>query len=162
MIGAARQRVFRQLSNLVALVPLIFAFVTCSGANGPIDKQSSVIDTSFREVMNNPDRFDHRMVRFRARYESDGLEYSDLTHPSCPSRGISPAETSQIPRASKHAFDKAIYSGYGTIDREISATFTGVFIAHPQPGPLLRNPLYELQIADVSDIRIRILPKGAR
>ena len=125
---------------------------------------SPVIDTTLCEMLACPETFDRRTVRFKAHFESDGIENVGLVDPACRHQGgAEPRETLVLSSGDRAAFNRAIYSGtQGTIDREIEATFTGVFLAHPAPFPLfIYNPAHAVNLTHITDVRVRAHPRPA-
>jgi hypothetical protein len=79
------------------------------------------------ELNANPTTFDGKLIIFKAEFESDGIERSLLIDKSCPDKtGPLPYVPDGSPGAK--AFDDAIETGRpGTLDKTITATFTGIF-----------------------------------
>ncbi len=90
------------------------------------------IEVTVCKLMAIPQDFDGKLVRFKANFESDGIERSLLLDETCQG-GILPYVPSGTP--GEGAFNDAIYTGHpGTLDKTITATFTGVFhyVSNPE------------------------------
>jgi hypothetical protein len=137
------------LPMLVVPVP-IFAQQPTSPANG----NSEPIVTTLCDVVAHPENFANKLVKFRASFESDGLEHSILNHSGC-KLGIVPYPAADgKKRPDVEAFDKAVDAGApGTADKTVVAMFTGRFVWKPPTKRIL-------EIEGVSDLRVSPL-KGA-
>ncbi len=85
------------------------------------------------ELNADPTSFDGKLVVFKAEFESDGIERSLLIDKSCPDKtGPLPYVPDGSPGAK--AFNDAIWIGQpGTLDKRITAKFTGIFHYIPKP-----------------------------
>lgn len=94
--------------------------------------------TSLCEVVANSSKFDHAAVQFSATIESDGIEHTALTSPTCPGKGMALAIPDKVAkqREVKKILD-AIYrlGSIGTSGKDITATVAGVFLATPGEMP---------------------------
>ena len=93
------------------------------------------IETTVCDVVASPAAFNEKLITFTATFESDGIERSLLLGKTCPTKGgMLPYVLEGAPGAK--AFDDALYgTGQpGTLDKTITATFTGTFhyLAKPE------------------------------
>jgi hypothetical protein len=100
------------------------------------------------KVVQHPDRFNGKSIRFHASFVSDGLERSVLVQRGC-KLGIVPYPPSDNKqRPDLDAFDRAIGTGYpGTADKDVVAVFVGRFVWTP---PSKRS----LELEGVADLQI--------
>ena len=73
-------------------VLIIIAVVICSSDSPGQAQQTALqkpLDTTVCEIVSNPQKFDGRLVRFQAKFQSDGRHGSVLTELECV-RGIIP------------------------------------------------------------------------
>ena len=112
---------------------------------------SKAINTTVCEIVEDPLRFVGKRVRFSARFDSDGIERSVLTDPSC-GRGIEPFVPDEVEQHPDiDAFDRALDQGMrGTIDKRIVATFTGRFVVRDSHSRLR----FVLNIERVDDLKV--------
>lgn len=101
--------------------------ITALGQHPKPEAATRPIAVTICELSANPTNFDGKLVIFKAGFESDGIERSLLIDKSCPDKtGPLPYVPDGSPGAK--AFDDAIWIGVPiTLDRTITATFTGVF-----------------------------------
>lgn len=85
------------------------------------------VELTVCQLVSNCSQFDHKRVRFKAEFLSDGLESSSLVDPPNCSQGIQPWTSKAVDRHSDiKALDAALAKGYrGTIDKQVVGTFTG-------------------------------------
>jgi hypothetical protein len=93
---------------------------------------------AFCEIVSHPDRYDHSRVAFTTSIVSDGIENTALLDPSCPKRGMALVVSPDVKRST--GFQKiwaGIYrTGYiGTLDKRITARFSGTFLYTPANTP---------------------------
>jgi hypothetical protein len=92
------------------------------------------VEAGVCDLIASPAAFNGKLVRFTAQFESDGIERSILLGETCPQKGgLMPYVVDGATGAK--AFDDAIYLGHpGTLDKTITATFTGTFhyLAKPE------------------------------
>jgi hypothetical protein len=96
--------------------------------------EPSAREVAFCEVVSHPDRYDHSMVAFTASVASDGIEHTALFDPACRKRGMALVVRSSVERSTGYQKIWAgIYrTGYiGTLDKHITAHFTGTFLYTP-------------------------------
>jgi hypothetical protein len=92
------------------------------------------IETNLCAIIANPKHFDHKLVRFSAHYESDGMEHSLLEDQAKCKWGIDPHFPEHL-KGEEH-LDRAVWIDHpGTRDKIIFATWTGVFRYHPGQIP---------------------------
>ena len=122
------------MSCIVLVCPLLLR-VTALHAD-PRDAAGPPTQIALCRLLSGPDRYTGRRVKFRARYESDGLEFWTLYDPTCmylggimPSAGVYDSVVGK-PLA------EALHHGFaGTTDKEIEATWTGIFHWDPRNTP---------------------------
>ncbi len=134
----------RHLRSLRACVLAIVAVP----AFGQVPVSSGPIATTLCEIVAHPEEFADKLVRFKAYFESDGMDHSILVQPGC-QRGIVPYPAADgKKRADVQRFEEAIDAGApGTADKIVVATFTGRFVWKPPSKRILR-------IEGVSDLRV--------
>ncbi|HXX99857.1 MAG TPA: hypothetical protein VEI54_02980 [Candidatus Limnocylindrales bacterium] len=118
-------------------------------------ESSHVVNTSVCEIVGDVLRFVGKRVRFSAKFQSDGFEYSVLTDPEC-GRGIEPFVPDEIDQHPDiQAFDHALDAGIrGTIDKHIVATFTGRFVLRNSDSSRLR---FVLNIERVDHLKVTLV-----
>lgn len=129
--------------------------------------QSDSLRTSFCEVRQHPERFIGKRVSFHARVLSDGIERTVLVNEveNVCQGGIVPI-TDAASAASKVADEKLVDAlstgGPGTLDKEITATFTGL-LSMGEPEQYMLAPgrkIPVLTVEAVENIRIQPKPEG--
>jgi len=125
-------------------------------------QSSEAIDTTVCEIVEDPLRFVGKRIRFSARFDSDGIERSVLTDPSC-GRGIEPFVPDEVEQHPDiEALDRALDQGMrGTIDKRIVATFTGRFVVRDSDLGL-RFVLHIEQVDDLKVTRVDLKPHVPR
>jgi hypothetical protein len=99
-------------------------------------------------VVNHSDRFDGKLVRFRATFVSDGIERSVLVQHGC-KLGIVPLIADDQTRPSVDAFNRAVSrGGPGTADKTVIAMFVGRFAWKP---PSKRT----LDLMEVEELQVK-------
>ena len=115
-------------------------------------------------VTKAPSSFSGHRIAFEADVLADGVHGSVLISPAC-QRGIDP-DFSKAEAAGKE-YGKAIFTGRrGTIDKDIHARFSGIFLLVPWDKPLCKEgrmmsttkPCFILQIESMTDLRITFKP----
>ncbi len=113
---------------------VIASFLTILHTAPLISEAQPPIDTTLCAIIANPKHFDHKLVRFSAHYESDGMEHSALVDEAHCKWGIAPHFPEQLKGGDQ--LDRALWMDHpGTDDKIISATWTGVFRYHPGQIP---------------------------
>ena len=103
--------------------------------------------TSLCSIVKNPKKFQHRLVQFRAHYESDAFEYASLTDEHCSFR-IEPSIPEELDRAVD--LSRRVWIGHpGTQDKVVSANWIGTFRWHPKEVPNMT-----LQVQDIQGLTI--------
>jgi hypothetical protein len=104
--------------------------------------------TTLCSIIDNPRKYEGRLVRFTAHYESDGFEHSILVDETKCKWGIAPQFPEHL--RGEEELEKAIFVDHpGTSDKVISATWTGVFRYHP--GQI---PRWVLQLRRMDDFKL--------
>jgi hypothetical protein len=118
--------------------------------------QGKPISSTLCEVLAHPQNFDGKRVQFRASFISDGREHSILTFPGC-KLGIIPFISDEREHHSDiEAFNAAWRTGErGTLDKKITAVFTGRFRNVP---PSRR----ELEIDAITELQVTKSPAPKR
>jgi hypothetical protein len=116
-------------------------------------KQPEALDTSLCSIGSTPSALDGKQVRLRSRIESDGMHSSWLSDPSCAEVGIpvtwdAAEENKRLRDLIDVIYSKAEHPG--TLDKEITASFVGVF--HLTRSP---RPSRKLDLLDVTDVVIQ-------
>jgi hypothetical protein len=108
------------------------------------------------EIISNTQKFDGKMVRFPAKFQSDGRHGSVLTESKC-GRGIVPF----VPDGIEHhpdieALDDALDQGMRgtTMDKRIVAAFTGKFIVKKDRSS---RPLFTLEISKIENMQVEMV-----
>lgn len=115
-------------SLLLAFTLPLAITVACHRETGLSMSPAMPIDATVCEIIDRPEKYDGKLVRFKADFESDGIEHSVLVDPACKDHGVVPYDGPQLAPAEKAELERAIYTGRpGTLDKHISATFTGTF-----------------------------------
>lgn len=120
----------------------------------PCKKTEPVIANTICEVLRTPEEFADKCIRVPARFLSDGIEHSVLVDESCSKMGLAPWATEK----ETEKLDEAIAQpgkGLGTLDRRITARFTGRFVWRPHATRDARV----LEINAVSNLRIQEPPE---
>jgi len=118
------------MMRLLSFVAISAAFLPPQGKDRI--PNSSVVMTSVCELSNKPIAFDGKMVRFHAQFESDGIERSVLIDSECPQGAVLPYMADHA--SGNKSLDEAIATGHpGTLDKSITATFTGLFHYSAKP-----------------------------
>ena len=111
-------------------------------------QSSKAIRTTVCEVVEDALRFVGKRVRFSARFESDGIERSVLTDPSC-GRGIEPFVPDEVEQHPDiKALDRALGQGMRST---IVATFTGQFVLRDSYSS---RRLFILNIERIDDLKV--------
>ncbi len=134
---------------LVALGGRVFGQPAANGDQTP--KAPEPISVTLCEVAAHPDRFDGKLVRFRASFVSDGMDHSILVQRGC-KRGIVPyAAPDNKQRPDVDAFDRAIETGApGTADKKVVAVFTGRFVWKPPSKRIIElEGVADLQVTSI-------------
>jgi hypothetical protein len=138
------------MRTLAALA--ILSFAAC-GSSAGVDT-TDPLNVTICELSATPAKFDGRRVNFAANVDSDGIEHTGLVDRSCPHNGVAPDIPASIrDHADIQALQHAIYSGRpGTIDKNITASFRGVFHWHPR-----QIPNRVLTLESVTDLQVEPL-----
>jgi len=123
----------RQVPALgLCLMPLILMSGLCQQPTSSADRDGVPIATTLCEVVAHPGKFSNRKVRFKASFESDGMDHSILNSPGC-KLGIVPYPAKDNKkRPEVEACEQAIERGApGTADKTVVAIFTGRFVWTP-------------------------------
>jgi hypothetical protein len=125
-----------------------------SATSGIAQRQSGVLHTTVCSIVLHPEEFDGRLVRVRARINSDGIERTVLFSDKCPDRGIAlvvPPECSQT--TGVLSLHRAIFGGHpGTADKRIEGTFSGTFLWSP-----MGVPSRTMQVQQITHIQVSSL-----
>jgi len=128
---------------LIRSVPLLIIGASIVGQRADGEHRnpsvSEPLATTLCAVVEHPERFNGKLIRFRASFASDGLEHSILEERGC-KKGIVPYQPSDDkPRPDLDAFDRAIHTGLaGTLDKDVVAVFTGRFVWKPPSKRILK------------------------
>lgn len=135
------------MSRLPPFVVIGLSILGHLGGQAPI--RSEPILTTLCEVVSHSDRFDGKLVRFRATFISDGIERSILVQRGC-KLGIVPLiDADDQTRPTVDAFNRAInQGGPGTGDKTVVAMFIGRFAWKP---PSERT----LDLVAVDELRVK-------
>jgi hypothetical protein len=143
--------------NTITLI--IIAVVICSSDSPGQAQQTALqrpLDTTVCEIVRNPQKFDGRVVRFQAKFQSDGRHGSVLTELECV-RGIIPF----LPDGIEHhpdieALDYALDQGLRgtTTDKRIVSSFVGRFIVHR--GRSSRS-VFMLEISKIENLQVKVV-----
>ena len=125
------------------------AFYAFGHLCGQAPTWSEPASTTLCEVVNHSDRFDGKLVRFRATFISDGIDRSVLVERGC-KLGIVPLISAHDQtRPSVDAFNRAIsQGGPGTADKTVVAMFVGRFAWKP---PSKRT----LELLEVDELHVK-------
>jgi len=113
------------------------------------------LDTTVCEIVRDTHRFDGKMVRFPATFQS-GRHESVLTGPECV-RGIIPFVPNEIENHPDiEALDDALDRGMRgtTMDKRIVATFTGKFIVKKDRSS---HPVFTLEISKIENLQVSMI-----
>jgi len=118
-------------------------------------QSSKAIETTVCEVVGDALRFVGERVRFSARFVSDGRHGSVLIDSNC-GRGIEPFVADEVEQHPDiQALDRALGKGMlGTMDRRITATFTGRFVVRDSYSSWLQ---YALEIERIDDLKVTLV-----
>jgi len=116
------------------IVGLGFSSFSCGAATStPLSDE--VVNTTVCELIADPRRFNGKTVRVEAQFESDGFGNTTLLDLHCRG-GVKPEGNVPILSQGGRAFADALRHGCpGTIDKEITATWVGVYHYEPQNTP---------------------------
>ena len=118
--------------------------------------QPSSVNTTVCSIVSRPQKFNKRLVRLRARVNSDGIERTVLVSDKCADKGIAlivPPEAAQSTGAL--TLHRAIFQGRpGTTDKRIDATFLGMFLWSPADVPSRI-----LQVREITEVQVSSLNK---
>jgi hypothetical protein len=125
-----REQVQRRRLRRFAVIGFAISAHLC----GQVPKRSEPVSTTLCEVVNHSDKFDGKLVRFRATFVSDGIERSIFVQRGC-KLGIVPLiDPDDQTRPSLDAFNRAVsQGGPGTADKIVVGIFTGRFAWNHQP-----------------------------
>lgn len=149
-------RASRIVALAVVLLPHFGAFGPSRGGQAAIP-----IETKVCSILAAPRAYQGRLVRFRARFETDGYHFSYLGDFPCSRGVIAPYDHSTFSGPAKQAYNRAVYCP----QHGFSATFTG-WIRWRNPalqGPerlqlLFPPPPVSIDVTDVADIRFTQCP----
>jgi len=120
----------------------------------PCRRSEPIIAATICDVLRTPDVFADKCIRVPGRFLSDGIEHSVLIDESCSKMGLAPWATEKV----TEKLDEAMVQpgkGPGTLDRRITALFTGRFVWRPKATRDARV----LEISAVSNLKIQELPE---
>jgi hypothetical protein len=152
---------------LAELKPLILVTVTVAVAGALVTLQShaeiAALPTSICEVQAHPEKFVGKRISVQASVLSDGVERTllveDREH-ACQG-GIVPISDPKRPQsqAAGDQLSKAIFTGRpGTIDKKITALFTGV-ISMGDPDAFMLAPGRKIPLLTIESVEnIHVLP----
>lgn len=116
------------VARLLAVMTVVLAIGGCER------REPAVVDTSLCAIVSAPASFDGRTVRIRSRLESDATHSTVLSDAACRGIGIgvTSADDEENPRLRELTDAISARKGGrpGTLDKEITGTFTGVFEWH--------------------------------
>ena len=101
--------------------------------SSPCSPYEPVLDTNICDIVKSPASFAAKCVRIAGDFDSDGFEHSVIFDSSCPQIGLEPwtsetatkkLDAAMCPADSEHC-------GVGTLNRRITARFTGRFVWRP-------------------------------
>lgn len=139
----------------IANVILILSVAGALPSHPPNAKRAAnavPVQTTICEIARRPRYFNHKLVHFRARVESDGIEHTALLDKACPMTGIEPSFPPSITGdPGVRELHEAIFAhgAAGTRGKLITATFTGVFRWHKG-----RIPSRTLTVRTVTGLRM--------
>jgi hypothetical protein len=131
---------------------LLVAILLLPATAGCQRQEPVTVDTSLCAILSAPASFDGKKVRIRSRLESDATHFTVLSDPSCKGRGIVlRAGAAKDDARVRALMDAVIHKAEhpGTLDKEVTATFTGVFRWRKAERPALR-----LELLDVTGVVI--------
>ena len=141
----------RRMNTLLILSVLAFVWQSGSlSAASPPKTSAAPVKTTLCAIAKNPNRYDHKLVTFEARYLMPGIEGTALEDPTCSGVAIA----AYIPDGVQggEALRKAYQNGIlGTSDKVITATWVGVFKWQPRQFP--KRILCVRQIRAVTMVR---------
>jgi hypothetical protein len=107
-------------------------------------KGNPPLAVSLCNVLEHPDAFSGKIIRFRGNLDTDGFEYTTIFDAQC-NQGVSPWTSKKSNRRSDvRAFNRALDAQRpGAPHDEISAEFVGRFEYDPQASPTRRR-LFEI------------------
>jgi hypothetical protein len=102
----------------------------------PSDVSDRPTEIALCRLLSEPDRYRDRLVRFQARYESGGFENTTLVDPTCVYLGgVMPSDGVHDVVIGKPLAEALRHGLVGTLDKDIEATWTGVFHWDPRNTP---------------------------
>jgi hypothetical protein len=137
-------------ANATGLLLLMLASHASFGQPKAVDRKP--VETTLCDVVTHSVRFAAKLVRFHASLLSDGLEHAVLVDHRC-ELGIIPHIPDEFKsRPDIQAFERAVDSGRpGTLDKRVSATFTGTFVRNGQ------KRILEVEV--IANVKITPAPK---
>lgn len=139
----------------VALVAALASFSLPGRPANSAVTSGGVINTTVCELVADPLRFNGKIVEFGAHFESDGLENTTLSDSNCRG-GVKPEGNTPILSQGGRAFEEALRHGCpGTIDKEITATWVGVFHYQPQNTPGTGRVPRWIDLSDIANLEVR-------
>jgi hypothetical protein len=140
---------------LVASEDLAFTSILSPVAQADaLSGRQRVVDTSICELVDHPRAFSGKVVRIQAQYESDGIEYSTLSDPTCADFGVKPAGELDSSVGSKLS-DVLRRGCAGTTDKRITATWIGVFHWNPKNLPGTGKVPRWLDVRGIEQLRVQ-------
>jgi hypothetical protein len=109
----------------------LFAALVGIHGESVLSVSESVPAKSVCDIVGNPEHFAEKKVLVRALFLSDGIESQELTDLACKEKGINVT----VVRHAKgwDELDADLHKGaLGTVDKTITATFSGIFHWHPR------------------------------
>jgi hypothetical protein len=109
------------------------------------------IVATFCDLVNDPVRYDHRRIRMRAQFESDGIERVLIIDRSCATHGINIllASGSRKRDVNGHLWDAIISGSPGTQDKKVTAIIVGTYLANagqPTAPTIVVESFFELHV----------------
>lgn len=146
-----RRKLIARLSCLICVVfalDLPFGFPRQREPEKPIE-------TTICDIVKHPETFVGKLVRFHAIFLSDGMDRSTLRDRKCKG-GIAPRTSAEVDsHPDIKEFDRALSQGnMGTMDKDVTATFTGRFQCKPNCTAIGGRML---EIEQISDLQVTMI-----
>jgi hypothetical protein len=136
---------------------VIFCLFVTKGALGQQSGSKLPVEVSICELVKHSSSYAGELVRVRASFVSDGMDRSVLVNSDC-KRGIEPRIS---PGVENHpdirAFNAALDRGEkGTLDKQVTATFFGVFRCK---SSCKAREARILEITEISDLKVEFIKR---
>lgn len=155
----------RQRSIALAVLTLFVPSLPCfpRDSEPEINGAASATNTSVCELVAQPARFNGKVVRIEALYESDGRALRILVDRRCPNDGGIVPSGQAHDRPVGDVLINALQQGCaGTLDKEISAVWTGIFHWEPENRPATGKVPRWLDVQKIEGLEVRQKPDGPK